>query len=67
MIEIHCNGEVRQVPAESTVADLLASLGLAGKPVAVEVNLELVPRDDHESRVLQPRDRIEVVTLVGGG
>jgi sulfur carrier protein len=42
-------------------------LGLTGKPVAVERNREVVPRALHESTVLSPGDRLEVVTFVGGG
>ena len=46
---------------------LLEQLGLTGKPVAVEVNLQLVPRQRHAEHVLADNDRLEIVTLVGGG
>jgi sulfur carrier protein len=49
------------------VAGLLDELRLTGKPVAVEVNLELVPRQQHGQRQLADGDRLEIVTLVGGG
>ena len=61
------NGEARQVAPGITVAGLLAELGLAGKPVAVEVNMELVPAVRHAERRLAEGDRLEIVTLVGGG
>jgi len=61
------NGESREVPAETTVAKLLDELKLSGKPVAVEVNLELAPRQHHAQRYLAEGDRLEIVTLVGGG
>lgn len=61
------NGESRQAADGATVAALLADLGLAGKPVAVEVNLELVPAAQHAARRLAEGDRVEIVTLVGGG
>jgi sulfur carrier protein len=51
----------------TTVATLIGELGLAGKPVAVERNREVVPRALHASTVLAEGDRIEVVTFVGGG
>jgi len=51
----------------TTVAVLIGELGLAGKPVAVERNREVVPRAQHASTVLAPGDRLEVVTFVGGG
>ena len=61
------NGEARQAAPGVTVAGLLAELGLAGKPVAVEVNLELVPAARHAQHRLAEGDRLEIVTLVGGG
>lgn len=64
--EVTVNGERRSVPAGSTVATLVASLGLQG-PVAVERNRELVPRAQHASTALAPGDELEVVHFVGGG
>jgi len=61
------NGEPRSVPDAMTVAALLNELNLTPRFVAVEVNLELAPREGHETRVLRDGDRVEVVTLVGGG
>jgi len=66
-MEIVVNDQPRQVNEGMTVAELLAQLGVANKFVAVELNLELVPRDRHAQRRLAPGDRVEVVTLVGGG
>ena len=54
-----------QVRADGS--SLRAELGLADRPVAVEVNLELVPRRLHADRPLAEGDRVEIVTLVGGG
>ena len=64
---IHLNGEPRDIRDGSTVADLLKELQLDPKYLAVERNLELVPRRDHGATALSENDRIEVVTLVGGG
>jgi sulfur carrier protein len=61
------NGTPREVPAGMTVASLLDQLQVERKHVAVEVNLELVPRGEHARRALADGDRLEVVTLVGGG
>jgi sulfur carrier protein len=66
-VTIHVNGAPRQVAADTTVAALLGELRLDPRHVAVEVNLELVPRGDHTRRALAEGDRLEVVTLVGGG
>ena len=67
MVEIMVNGGPRQVLEGTTIAALLAELGLEPRQVAVEVNLELAPRGQHAERVLNAGDRLEVVTLVGGG
>lgn len=67
MLEIVLNGEPRRVAEGTTVAALLAQLELNVRHVAVEVNLELVPRAAHGDRALCGGDRLEVVTLVGGG
>jgi sulfur carrier protein len=64
---IFLNGEVREVAAGATLAELLSELAVLPKHVAVEVNLELVPRGRHGEHVLCENDRLEVVTLVGGG
>lgn len=64
---ITVNGEQRQVEPGTTVADLVEQLGLAGKPCAAEVNRDLVPKREHASRALAEGDRVELVTLVGGG
>ncbi len=66
-VMILLNGEPREAPAGTTIAALLHELGLVGGPVAVEVNLELVPRSTHERHALIDGDRVEIVTLVGGG
>jgi len=67
MVEILVNGEPRQIAPGTTVADLLAELGVEPRQVAVEVNLELVPRGRHAEHALDAGDSLEVVTLVGGG
>ncbi|OHB72574.1 MAG: thiamine biosynthesis protein ThiS [Planctomycetes bacterium RBG_13_63_9] len=66
-MEIVVNGKTRRVAEPRTVAELLEELGLADRHVAVEVNLELVPRQCHAEHRLADGDRLEIVTLVGGG
>lgn len=61
------NGEPREAEDNVTVGQLLQQLNLQSKYVAVEVNLEVVSREAHAKRVLRDGDRLEVVTLVGGG
>jgi sulfur carrier protein len=66
-MQILVNDQPCETPESCTVAKLLEQLGLSGKPVAVEVNLQLVPRQRHAEHVLVGNDRLEIVTLVGGG
>jgi thiamine biosynthesis protein ThiS len=66
-MEIIVNGQPRRIDEGATVAALLVELGLDPRQLAVERNLELVPRAEHAATKLEPGDRVEVVTLVGGG
>ena len=66
-ITIHINGESRRVEVGCTVTKLLVQLKLDRGPVAVERNLELVPRAQQGACQLQDGDQLEIVTLVGGG
>ena len=66
-MEIILNGQPDRRPGSETVAELIESLGLEGSPCAVEVNRQIIPKSQHEQRQLEDGDRVEVVTLVGGG
>lgn len=66
-VEIVLNGERQEVEPGLTVAELLRRMNMKPQYAAVERNLELVPRSQHAECQLQPGDRLEVVTLVGGG
>lgn len=66
-LHVHVNGEARAVPAGSTVADLVQSLGLTPAQVAVERNRQIVRRAEHAATPLADGDRLEVVTFFGGG
>jgi len=64
---IEVNGERREITEGETVATLLERLGIGAHPCAVEVNRMLVRKRDHADATLLPGDRVEIVTLVGGG
>lgn len=66
-MQIHLNGEPRQVEAGTTLASLLQDQALAGRRVALELNGEIVPRGRHADQVLQEGDRLEIVHALGGG
>jgi thiamine biosynthesis protein ThiS len=67
MIAISINDEPRRVAAGLSVAGLVAELGLNPKKVAVERNLEIVPRSTHADVLLADGDQLEIVHFVGGG
>jgi thiamine biosynthesis protein ThiS len=66
-MQIVVNGKERAVTDGTTLAELLKNLDLNAQQVAVEINLQLVPRTDHAQHRLADGDSLEVVTIVGGG
>ena len=66
-IEIIINGEPRALEGPLTLAGLLAALGLDGGKVAVERNLEIVPRSAYGEVAVADGDRYEIVRFIGGG
>lgn len=66
-LQLRVNGEHRRIRKPATVADLLAELGQAPASVAVERNLQIVPKSAYDTEALESGDEIEVVHFVGGG
>lgn len=66
-VQLRINGECRRFEAPLHVRALLERLGLPDVGVAVERNMEIVPRAEHETTQLADGDELEIVTLVGGG
>jgi sulfur carrier protein len=66
-IQIVVNGEPREVPEGLVVAGLLSHLGLPTDRVAIERNLEILPRAHWRSTAVLPKDTFEIVHMVGGG
>lgn len=66
-MHIQLNGESFELPDGLTVADLLVRLDAVGKRVAVELNLDIVPRSQHATTILRDGDQLEVVHAIGGG
>ena len=64
---IQVNGDSLEVQEGASVADLIEQLGLGERRVAVELNLEIVPRSRHAGTKLSQGDRVEVVHAIGGG
>lgn len=66
-MRLRINGEDQDVSDEMTVSDLVASLGLAGRRVAVERNREILPASSWDAVRLAEGDVLEIVHFVGGG
>jgi len=66
-MNIQLNGKPHEFASSCSVADLLASLGYAGKRIAVEHNGEIVPKSRHADVILVENDQVEIVVAVGGG
>jgi thiamine biosynthesis protein ThiS len=61
------NGEARAIAGVGHIAELVTALGLDPRKVAVERNLEIVPRSAYAETALAEGDRIEIVHFIGGG
>ena len=66
-VSIRVNGQHRRVPKGISIADLALDLGLEPVKVAVERNLEIVPRSTLRDVTVEDGDDFEIVTFVGGG
>jgi sulfur carrier protein len=67
MIEIYINGAVEKYNSPILLSELLETLSLGGRKLAVERNGEIVPRSAHPSTLVLDGDRLEIVAAVGGG
>jgi thiamine biosynthesis protein ThiS len=67
MILVTVNGSPHEVPDSTTIAELLGRMGIDRTRVAVERNLDVVPKRLYDEVVLAAGDKLEIVTFVGGG
>jgi sulfur carrier protein len=66
-LTVMVNGVARPAAAGTSLRDLVEALGFAGRPIAVEVDGDVIPRAALADRTLTGGERIEIVTFVGGG
>ena len=66
-MRIQLNGQDHELPGPVTLASLVERLGLDARKIAIERNLEIVPRSTYQSTMLDDGDRLEIVNFVGGG
>ncbi|MEI6269042.1 MAG: sulfur carrier protein ThiS [Methylococcaceae bacterium] len=64
---IYVNGEARDYAENTTVADVIAGMGLTGKKIAIELNKEILPFQQYAAQPLHAEDRLEIVHAIGGG
>jgi thiazole synthase len=67
MIQVLVNGEWRTIASAMTISDLLQQVEIRPDRVAVEVNLEIVDRQNFSQRSLREGDRVEIISFIGGG
>lgn len=67
MIEVQINGMTQQLPAGLSLAQLLIHLQLQERRLAIEYNLDVIPRSEYATVCLQQGDRLEIVHAIGGG
>ncbi|WP_151702211.1 sulfur carrier protein ThiS [Nitrincola alkalilacustris] len=66
-MQILVNGEAFEADDAITLAQLTEQLGLGGKRIAIELNLDIIPRSEHAATRLKADDRVEIVHAIGGG
>jgi len=66
-MEIVLNGSVRKIPEQTTALELLQSLDLEGRRLALEINREIVPRSAFDRHMIEAGDTVEIVHAIGGG
>lgn len=66
-MKVQVNGDMMELQDGSTIAGLIEQMELGERRIAVEHNLEIVPRSQHGETVLQDGDRVEIVHAIGGG
>ena len=64
---IELNGETRELPGPLTVMGLLQHLEIKPVMVAVEINMDVVPKASYDEHMVDPGDQVEIVSFVGGG
>ncbi|MFJ4394917.1 sulfur carrier protein ThiS [Pseudomonas sp. NPDC089396] len=66
-MEVEINGVAQRLPADIDLAQLLVRLKLQERRLAIEYNLEVVPRSEYAQVRLKQGDRVEIVNAIGGG
>ena len=66
-MNVHVNGKIESLPTDCSISTLIEQMDLEGKRIAVELNLDIVPKSEHLQTQLKEGDIIEIVHAIGGG
>jgi len=66
-MQLFINGQEQEVKPNITVSDLLKQLQINSAAIALELNLNIVPKNQFETIVLKEGDKLEIISFVGGG
>ena len=66
-MKIFFNGNELELSANTTLKQFIEQQGLNGKRLAAEVNLQIIPKAEHDTLVLKNQDKVEIVHAIGGG
>jgi len=66
-VNVHVNGKVESLAADCSISTLIEQMDLEGKRIAVELNLDIVPKSEHFQTQLKEGDTVEIVHAIGGG
>jgi len=66
-VNVQVNGKVESLPTDCSIATLVEQMALEGKRIAVELNLDIVPKSEHLQTQLKEGDIVEIVHAIGGG
>lgn len=67
MIRVTVNGESMQLYSPDTISELLKTLRMENRRIAVELNRQIVPQSLHTTTSIREGDKIEIITAIGGG
>ena len=66
-MNVHVNGKIESLPTDCSISTLIEQMDLEGKRIAVELNLDIVPKSEHLQTQLKEGDVVEIVHAIGGG
>jgi len=66
-MKIKINGIEKIIPENTTIKELLSSLGILEKTMAVAVNMKIIKKDNWDKYIFKENDKVEALNFVGGG